>query len=656
VKKSPKHDLLFSGFPPVSTAHWEDLIKKDLKGADYRSELKWETLEGVNILPFYRQEDLNNIPDFQSSVKAKPSWRRCEKIYASNVQDINEAVHVALKGGSDSVQIFCRITSGDRTIGGNITGAEIHSQSDFNRLLQGDVSKNIRFFFDSGMASPALLSMFLNAPGDLTEAAFMFDPFTYMAKHGRKPHTDEHIPLLISQMCGHENIHSLSADGLFYHHSGCTIVQEVAIVLAIAAEYLAFINDSEREKAAKSFFVRVSAGPLYFPEIAKFRALRKLWKNLLGAYGLSEDIHLHIHAETTPQNKTATDPYNNMLRATTEAMSAVLGGVDSLTVVPFDAGFQKPDDFSLRIARNVHHIISGEAHLNKVCDPAGGSYYIEKLTDQIAKEAWNFFRLIENQGGFVKALENRVLQSEINSSRSQKMESYSTRNRVLTGTNNYPNPEEKLPESFGTELPVTSLIYSKEESEPYINHLVSALQEHFKNGGSIGDVSKTLLDPQKVLYKTLNEFNAGKLFESIRRKTREISKKRGRIPHVSLIPVGNRKWRAARSAFAQNLLGCAGFKIDNPSGFEAIGEAVDETESGRSDIFVLCSSDQEYTQLVKPFCDAFKSRGILILAGNPGKDEQKYRDLGIDEFMKKGMDLPEFLTRLQEKTEKECDK
>ena len=643
--------MLFSGFPPVSTGEWENLIKKDLNGAEYRSELKWDTLEGFSALPFYRLEDLSKIPDIPDQAMSKTDWRCCEKIYASDIQEINGAIQRALKGGCDSVQIFCRITAGDHASGGNITGAKIHSQSDFNRLLllKNTVPEDLRFFFDSGMASPALLSMFLNAPGDLKSAAFLFDPFTYMAKHGQKPHSVEILPQLISQMYGHKNVHSLSADGLFYHRAGCTIVQEVAIVLAIAAEYLAHTNDSERQKAAESFFARVSAGPLYFPEIAKFRALRRLWKNLLGAYGLSDDLHLYIHAETTPQNKTATDSHNNMLRVTSEAMSAVMGGVDSLTVVPYDAGFQKPDDFSLRISRNVHHIISGEAHLNKVSDPAAGSYYIEKLTDQIAKEAWDFFRLIENEGGFVKALENRVLQSEINNSKIQKLEAYSTRKRVLTGTNSYPNPEEELPGSFRTGLPTSSLIYSKSTFEPDFDHLISALQKYFKNGGTVGDVSKTLLYPQKVLHKTISEFNAGELFDRIRFNTQKITEKSGGIPHVSLIPVGNRKWRNARAAFAQNLFGCAGFKIENPSGFEAIGEAIMETKSLNSDIYVLCSSDQEYGELVKPFCEAFISRGILILAGNPGKDEQKYRDLGIDEFIKKGMDLQEFLTGLQRK-------
>lgn len=644
---------LFSEFTPATNEQWAEQIKKDLKGADYKTELSWQTLEGITPLPFYSRNDLKGIPA-ETIPSTTRVWQRCEPVFETDPAAINTSIQRAIKGGANSIQIKCEITSGDQILGGNITGAQIHSQKDFDRLFESVDLKSCSLVFDSEAASPVLLAMLLNHTDTFKSASFLFDPFTYHAKHGRKPLPDEKLPALISQMQGRSNIRCLAGDGLFYHLAGCTIVQEIAIVLAIASEYLMSVDETTRPGAAKSFIAKLSAGPLYFPEIAKFRAIRRLWGSLLQAYGVDKEIPLYIHAETTPQNKTATDSHNNMLRATTEAMSAVLGGVDSLTITPFDAGYQKPNDFSLRIARNVHHVVRDEAHLNKVADPAAGSYYIEQLTDQIAKESWDFFRLIENQGGFVKALENRVLQSEINKSKKRKLEAYSTRKRVLTGTNSYPNPDEELPNSLNRPEGTDALIYTKSNYSPDMERLIPSLREHLTNGGTVGDSAKSFLEPQKVLYTTLEEFNAGELFDLLRSKTNHITKKLGRKPRVSLIPVGDVKWRKLRATFAQNLLGCAGFDIENHAGFEMIDEAVNEINPDSSDIFVLCGSDKEYEKFVHPFCEAYLKKGILLLAGSPGDREKAYRDSGIDEFMMTGMNVPEFLGRLQQKLTEEA--
>jgi methylmalonyl-CoA mutase len=645
---------LFSEFTSATNEQWEEQIKKELKGADYKRELSWQTLEGITPLPFYSRNDLKGIPAEPTIRSTSTVWQRCETVFETDPADINTYIQRAIKGGANSIQINCDITSGDQMLGGNMTGAQIQSQNDFNKLFEGVDLKSCSLVFESQTASPALLAMLLNHSDTFKSASFLFDPFTYHAKHGRKPLPSEKLPALISQMQGRPNIRCLAADGLFYHRAGCTIVQEVAIVLAIASEYLMSVDETTRLGAARSFIARLSAGPLYFPEIAKFRAIRRLWRNLLGAYGVKEEIPLYIHAETSPQNKTVTDSHNNTLRATTEAMSAVLGGVDSLSIAPYDAGYQKPNDFSLRIARNIHHIVRDEAHLNKAADPSAGSYYIEQLTDQIAQESWEFFQLIEKQGGFVKALENRILQSEVNESKKRKLEAYSTRKRVLTGTNNYPNPDEELPNSFKRSIFTDALIYTDSEHSPHVESLIPSLREHLSNGGTVGDISKSILEPQKVLFTTLEEFNAGELFDLLRSKTNSITKKLGRKPRVSLIPVGDAKWRKLRATFAQNLLGCAGFDIENHAGFEMINEAVNDINPDKSDLFVLCGSDKEYEKFVHPFCEAFVKKGILILAGSPGDREKAYQDWGIDEFIMKGMDVPEFLGRLQQKLTEEA--
>jgi methylmalonyl-CoA mutase len=444
------------------------------------------------------------------------------------------------------------------------------------------------------------------------------------------------------------NYRILAADGLAYQQAGATIVQEIGISLAIASEYFANLPPQTREKAAEQFFVRLSAGSLYFPESAKFRAVRLLWKQLLNAYNISDDIDLWIDAQTTSTNKTAVDPHNNILRATTEAMAAILGGANRLTIRPHDESFQQPDSFSKRISRNIHHILSEEAYLGKVNDPSAGSYYIETLTDTIAKKSWEFFRLIEQQGGFVQAIENRIIQSEITSSRQEKETAYTTRKKVLIGANQYPDPEAEISKNFSSAIKVDSLTVSDIDYQPDPSNLIASLQKAFERGAYVGDVLSVMIDPGKVLYRALPEYRAGKIFEEIRHKTMEFTQKTGRAPSVCLVPAGSIKWRNARSEFIQNFLGCAGFKINRPFGFKNLNEAAEQLNRDEFDIFVLCSSDEEYEKMVSPFCSTFSGNNtICILAGNPGDNEEDYRRQGIDFFIYNGINQPEILSKIQ---------
>lgn len=647
MKKSESINNLFSEFPPVTLEKWEELIKKDLQGEDYRSKLKWDTLEGVNPLPFYMQENTpSDIADF-SHLKTSKEWSKSVPVFGPQTVQANRSIVEAINGGANSSVLKINITESDQTIGGNLSGIQVHTQEDFNVLFKNVDLKNHELIFDSGMASPGLIAMLLNHNTRFKSASFLFDPFTFKSAHGRNPLPEDQIDNMIHQLTGLENIRSLSADGLFYHHSGATIVQELGIVLAIASEYLARVDKSMRASAAESFFVRLSAGPLFFPEIAKFRAIRLLWANLIKAYEINTDLPLFIHAQTTLQNKPVTDSYNNMLRATTETMAAVLGGADSICIMPFDSSFKKPDLFSNRIARNLHHIVSEEAHLDKVSDPSAGSYYLENLTDEIAGSAWDFFKLIEKQGGFSKSIEAGLFQNEINKSKNSKLTAYATRERILTGTNQYPNIDEDLPETDNASEYVSALLYKKENLSVNAENLIPSLKENLKNGATLGDISKSLMDPQKVLYASLEPFRAGEIFDNIRKRTHKYVQKTGKRPSVSLIPVGNQKWSITRASFSSNLLGCAGFQINQPNGFNSVKEA--RNNAGVSDIYVLCSSDKEYENLVKPFCESFKKSKILILAGNPKANQEKYSNLGIDYFIMQGMDISKLLISIQDR-------
>ena len=649
--KKQKETNLFSEFEPISREEWVGQINKDLKGADYKEKLKWDTLEGFSSYPFYRSDNLEKLEFYSpDSIRTNinSTWKRCELISESDPVQANAELKQSVKGGANAFQIKSDITYSEGAIGGNITGTQLQSQEDFNELTAGIDLSEFNLYINSGMNTPALLAMIQNSDADIRDAFFFFDPFTYTAKHGREPLPSDKLNNIISQIAGKNDFKTLCSDGLFYHTSGATIIQELGISLAIASEYLARSSEEDLNRTANSLFFRLSAGPLYFPEIAKFRAARILWSNLLDAYGIKISLPLHIHAETTPQNQTMADPHNNILRATTEAMSAVIGGVDSLTIQPYDSQFNSTNSFSSRIARNIHHIIAEEAHFGKVDDPASGSYYVEQLTEEIAQKSWEFFQLIEKQGGFLDALKNRVMQSEIETSRNRKLQAYATGKRTLVGTNNYPNSDEKIADPVITTDYTNSLKTTDHSPSIDSANLIDSLSENLKKSQLVGDLFESYLEPQKVLYTSLEPFRAAEIFELIRHRTQEYAESTNTKPTVQLVPVGNKKWRKLRATFASSMMGCAGFSIDSPIGFESVGSAFKKLESENSDIYVLCGADEEYPELIKPFCEKFGKKGVLLLAGNPKDKEAEFRSYGIDHFIYSGMNIPETLSEIQD--------
>lgn len=648
MSQTPKENNLFIDFPPVSKAEWEKKILEDLNTGSYQDKLAWKTMEGFTAPPFSHRTDLESLNTDELNISVRPGWRICQHIHEVEPGLANKSIQKAIENGTDTVSFLCRATPNVGLLGGDMTGLQVQAMQDFKTLIDGVQLNKTGLFFDSGMTTPALVAMLKESGQKPGSAFFTFDPFTYTAAHGRLPVPEPEIKQLIRQLIGNGLWKTLCADALFYRNSGATLVQEVGIALALASEFIAVVPEKDRQKTVDSLFVRLSAGSLYFPEIAKFRAIRMLWKTLLEAYGLQTYSALELHAETSRFNKTVSDSYNNILRLTTEAMAASAGGADTLLVHPYDEQFKTPGQFSRRISRNIQHILNEEAYFSNVADPAAGSYYIEQLTDTIAEESWSYFQFIEKQGGVLEALKGNFIQESIESSKQEKLKAYNEQKKVLVGTNHYTNPDEELPGSlqkseFTNSLQVTEGTFNIDK-----NNLSHSLQKAFQNGATVGDVAESFLNPQKVLYPSLIEFNAGMVFDSIRLKTKEFSQKDGKKPLAVTVPVGDKKWRNARANFAKNFLGCAGFNVASSPGFDSLREAEDQIKNN-AHIYILCSSDKEYDDLVEPFCKTFGTRGnLLIIAGNPGEFESKYRKAGIDYFIHRNSDIAGTLQSIQE--------
>jgi len=669
TENSMNNRNLFREFKPATTEEWEEILTRDLKGADYKEKLKWESIEGIEALPFYRKEDLEKLPHIDRDVKIETpaDWQFCEVIDRADPADASKLAKKAIVSGAEALWFTIQIDPDEGMLGGDISGTLVQNLDDLKTLLDGIDLQKTGLVINSGAGSPGVLGLmkaFLqssegthpsDSPADESISplergaiSFLFDPFTYMAHHGRLPVSDDDVTSIIGQMADENGFQSLAADGAFYHNCGATIIQELGIALAIGSEFMARIPERKRESAAKQFWMHLSAGSLYFPEIAKFRAARLLWNRVLDGYGIKKREPLTLHASTSTWNKAIADPHTNMLRATTEATSAAVGGVNRITVHPFNAHFEQTDLFSHRIARNVSHILDEEAHLSAVENPGDGSYYVEVLTDEIAKKAWAFFQLIETQGGFRKALEGNIIQREVGRSRKAKEDALATRKLALTGVNITPDAEQDLPDSLYRSTPADSLRRSDAEPQIDSDSLINSLADAFGKGATIGDLVESFLSPQKQLYPALKPYRAAEPFEKLRLETQNIAANRGQNITAQLVPIGNKKMRKARATFAQNYLECAGFTVKSHIGFDSVDEAAKVIPPDQTDIFVLCSSDTEYPDLVPGFCSAFGEKATCLLAGNPKKHVVEFKDAGVDLFIYSGSNMLETLKEIRQ--------
>ncbi len=371
------------------------------------------------------------------------------------------------------------------------------------------------------------------------------------------------------------------------HEAGAHAVQELGYALAAGVERLALLTEKEPlEKAASKVEFVFAVGPYYFTEIAKLRAARLLWAQAVSAFGAApaEAARMRLAVRTPRRNKSVLDRYTNLLRVTTEALSAVIGGCDQLTVEPF--GFDE------HLALNVQHILQEESHVDAVADPAGGSYYVEALTDAIARAAWKLFQEVEAAGGWSKALATGTVEQALAETRVSREKAVSGRRRALVGVNNYPNLTEKEPEvAAPPAAPSTLPLPRPRMAEP---------------------------------------------FERIRLRTLAHAKATGKTPKVLLLARGDAKMRSARAGFCLNFFGCAGFDVVE-------GDAL----LPDADLVVLCSSDAEYLALAQEVCP--KVKVPVLVAGNPKDQLDALTAAGVQGFVHIQSDAVETLTHWQDR-------
>lgn len=647
-------------FAPVTTAEWNEVVRKDLKGAE-PSKLLWKTDEGITVKPFYRAEDLKDLHGqldsapgefpFVRGTRAGNDWSIRQTIDLADPAQANAAAREAIAAGAESIGFEILPE------GASVRGVAVQSADDMRRLIAG--LRGVPLSFRAHQAARAILVLYLSElkePASVT-GSIDFDPLGDLLLEGASSRSPQEIfddAVKVLRFAGRKAplLRTLAVRAGQFTEAGGTVVQELAFALAVGVDYLSELTQrglDVDEICSKVFFV-FAAGSNYFFEIAKLRAFRMMWAQAVGQFQpkQADSSKATVESVTARWGMTAYEAHNNLLRGATEAMSAAIGGCDSIEVMPFDAALKPSDDISRRLARNTQVILKKEAYLDRVADPGGGSYYVEALTDSLAREAWKLFQEMEAKGGFLKAVQAGFVQQEIANSRRLKDEAIAARRRNLLGTNQYPDPNEQVLDKIDRSGNVTVLRKSnaaKPASSP------DELARQFGDGLTLGDC----LTPDAAVFSVekLTLYRGAEPFEALRLRTERHTAKTGRRPQVLLLEYGDLKMRKARVAFSMNFFAAAGFEIV-PAFTEADPAAAAEVITERKpDLVVLCSADQQYPAMARPLIEKLQqSKAVpVIVAGHPKDDIEQLRRDGVADFIHVRSNALQVLTHWQQQLE-----
>jgi len=577
---SDQKEKLFTDFPPVSTEEWMEVITKDLKGADFQKRLVWKTNEGFNVNPFYRAE---NIEGFLSAGNLPGQFPYVRSTRKDNVWYVRQDIDVKDYAEANKKALLL-LEKGVTSLGFHLPKNNLSAEN-LELLLKDIAPDKVELNFKTCISKThelaRLVVAYITSQNlDLLKCfgSIEYDPFRKILKKGVDvPNWMDDAADMVKITAPLPRYRSISITGNLLNDAGAYSYQELGFSLSYGNQLLSALigKGLAPSLVAKKIKFELGVGPNYFMEIAKFRAGRWLWAEVVNAYkppcppyieceNTAADgtclcaAKMNIHASTSRFNQSLYDPYVNLLRTQTEAMSATIGAVDSLTVRPFDEAFETPTEFAERIAVNQQLLLKEEAHFDKVTDPSSGSYYIETLTVSLAEQAWKLFLETEEKG-FYETLKTGAVQDAIAASSDARFNAVANRKEILLGTNQYPNFTETMAEKL---------------ADP---------QDHSCGCGT-GD--KTALKPLAVR-RLAEPFNTLRL----------ATETSGKTPKVFMLTIGNLAMRLARSQFSSNFFSCAGYRIMDNNGFPTVEDGVTAARNAGADVVVLCSSDDEYVEL-----------------------------------------------------------
>ncbi|KAA9340807.1 methylmalonyl-CoA mutase family protein [Adhaeribacter soli] len=595
---------LFPGFEPVSAEAWEARIRKDLRDVPYQS-LFWKAEDGLTVKPFYTKADLpenrTQKPDdfpYERTARTRDNcWENIQTIYVrKDSRPFIDKGITALQRGADGLHFVLRESL----------------DFDFVYLLGQPGVQGSAISFTFPVSPETYLHQYLQAARDLNidlnllKGFIQFEPIDDQP-FGFPPYAA--IPKMLELVKDAPNLYPVTISGHQFSNKGASVSQEIAIALSAAVSVLDCAEKAgvPAEKVIGHIQMHLAAGTNYFFEIAKLRALRLLWSALVNSYGLAGELasRLRVHSSTSRWYQTVFDPHVNLLRTTTEAMSAILGGSDSISVAPFDKIYKTPDDFSERIARNISVILKEESYLDKAIDPAAGSYYLEALTKELAENAWQIFQTLESKGGFRKALESGFIAAEIKKVTEEKFRAYTIRENILVGTNKYPNLHEKVD-----------------------------------------------FDPEQLMQsKYFDTSRAAYPFEIMRLASELHFRKKQKKARAVIAVIGTKITEHLHASFAKEFFDCANFET-HVFHFETIEAALNVLQNDAAKVVVLSGSDEQYQYFDQALTTRIKNHAhkpILILAATPQHMEEEMMSKGFDQYIFQGCNMDSIISCIQQK-------
>ncbi len=695
----------FTEFPTTSYDEWRAAAEATLKGGSFEKKLITKTHEGIELQPMYRAEDVADLPHMGSlpgfapfvrgtqvlGYKHKP-WEVSQELANATPESFNQALLADLERGQTAVNMRLDLAT---LLGEDANAAEpgrvgkgglsISCLGDLTSALAGVDLEQTPIFIQTGAAGLPLLAMVLamlakqlRSPGKL-RGCIGSDPLGELAGSGRLPRSlsgayDDLAQLTRWAVAKAPGVRTLLVRGHPYHDGGGNAAQELAFALATGVEYLCELQARgvTVDQAAPRVLFAFSLGSNLFMEVAKLRAARMLWDKVVAAFGGGEEARkLHLHARTSGWNKTLYDPDVNMLRATTEALSGVLGGCNSLHIGPKDEVVRVPSDFSRRVARNTHAVLSEEVGLTRAVDPAGGSWYLESLTDTLARKSWELFREVEKQGGMAKALSAGFPQQQVAAVSDQRAKAYAQRRDIFVGTNMYPNPADDplTPEAIDhialqqqrtKELKAFRQSTVADARRNALEKLVKATPDQRVATAATAAVAGATLNELWNVLTTGEQADpvvepvaikrGAEPFETLRQRSEEFAKRTGSLPKVFLANMGPIPQHKARADFSRGFLEVGAFEVIGNAGFETTDQAIQAAIASGAQAIVICSTDKTYPELVPPLAKGLKAAKPdtpVLVAGYPADYVGAVKAAGVDDFIHLRANCYALLTKLQ---------
>jgi methylmalonyl-CoA mutase len=704
-----KELTIASDFPPVSYDEWRASVATDLKGAPFEKKLVHRSLEGFDIQPLYTANDWPSDSDSSGFPGLLPLTRGSQALGQTSAgwdirqahlhpspADANKAILEDLEHGVTSIRLrldaaACNGLDADAREAVESCGKDgvmVYSLGDFGSVFDGVQLDIAPASIDGGAAflpaAALLVAMLRQRKLDPTSVRCTFnaDPLGALMSGGQ---LNVPIDVALSQMADlavwtatfYPQAAAVEVNTAAYHHAGANSTQDLAFAMATAVEYLRAMTGAglDVNSAARQIEFRVSVGCLFFQAIAKLRALRKMWAKIVTACGGNEVAarSSRVQVRTSRRVLTRCDPWVNLLRNTVCCFAGAVGGADSITTAPLDAAIGLSDEFSRHLARNTQIILLEESHLNRVIDPAGGSWFLESFTDRLAAEAWALLQAIEDRGGMIRAALDGWVAEQIRTVEAERKRNLATRKQIVTGVSEHPDVHEEplsrsKPDFIRLRAEASTRLVAWRRDHPCSEALAAlaivvadgsrargalteAAVKAAEAGATLGQLSAALTSVRdranaaRVEPLAIHPYAAA--YEELRDASDQFAARTKKRPLIFLANMGTPVDFIARSTYALNFFQAGGFQVINNDGFADPSAAAAAFVQSHSGIAVICSSDKKYEQVAEETAQQLKASGArrVILAGNPGANEAKYRAAGIDRFIFIRCDV---LTTLQE--------